>query len=40
MGIMEGEMEMRMFSALNTEGLILYGPALFLSFYLLDMGSG
>lgn len=40
MGIMGGEMEMRMFSALNTEGLILYGPALFLSFYLLDMGSG
>lgn len=37
---MGGEKGMRMFPALNTEGLILYGPALFLSFYLLDMGSG
>lgn len=35
-----GEKKMRMFAALNTESLILYGPALFLSFYLLDMGSG
>lgn len=31
---------MRMVPALNIEGLILYSPALFLSFYLLDIGSG
>lgn len=34
------QIEMRMVPAPNTDGLILYGPALFLSFYLLDMGSG
>lgn len=32
--------EMRMVPALNIESLILDCPALFLSFYLLDMGSG
>lgn len=31
---------MRMCLALNIEALILYGPALFFSFYLLDEGSG
>lgn len=32
--------EMGMVPALNVEGLILYGAALFLSSYLLDVGSG
>lgn len=32
--------EMGMVLVLNVEGLILYGAALFLSFYFLDVGSG
>lgn len=32
--------KMRMVPVSNIEGLMLYGPALLLSFYLLDMGSG
>lgn len=39
-GARRSQTEMRMVSALNIEGLILDCPALFLSFYLLDMGSG
>lgn len=35
----KSQTRMRMVTALNTEGLILYGPALFLSFYLLYVGS-
>lgn len=40
MGKTVGQTEMRMVPLLNIEGLILDGPALFLSFYLPDMGSG
>lgn len=32
--------EMGLVPTLSVEGLILYGAALFLSFYLLDVGSG
>lgn len=39
-GARRRQIEMRLVPALITEGLNLYGPALFLSFYLLDMGSG
>lgn len=35
----EGEAEVRMVPALNIGGLIMYGPVLFLSFYLLGMGQ-
>lgn len=40
MGKTVGQTEMRVVPLLNIERLILDGPALFLSFYLLDMGSG
>lgn len=36
----EGEADVRMVPALNIGGLIMYSPALFLSFNFLDMGSG
>ena len=39
-GARRRQTEMRMVPALNIEGLILYGPALLLFFYLLDTGSG